>query len=242
MKILKHIPNTITCCNLLCGCMAVLSAFNGLFEGVLLWITGAAVFDFFDGMSARLLKAYSPIGKELDSLADMVSFGVAPAIAGMMFMRGMTVSDIMVLLPLIIAPLSALRLAKFNVDERQSENFIGLATPACALMTASMLASAEAYPALSAFLSGNVWVVPVFCVFIALLLISEIPMFSMKFKSLSPKENKVRYLFLGLALCTIIPAAVTGVRFSLMIFLVFAIYLIMNLFIALQKGLVKKVR
>ncbi len=221
--------------------MAVASAFDKAFEGVLLWIIGAAVFDFFDGMSARLLKAYSPMGKELDSLADMVSFGVAPAVAGMMFMQERTTSDILILLPLAIAPLSALRLAKFNIDERQTENFIGLATPACALMTASLLASAEFYPALSAFLSDNVWVVPAFCVILALLLTSEIPMFSMKFKSLSAKENRLRYLFVGVALSIVLLTAVAGWRFSIMIFFVFVIYLTLNLFTAVRKKLVKKV-
>ncbi|MGM9774294.1 MAG: CDP-diacylglycerol--serine O-phosphatidyltransferase [Candidatus Egerieousia sp.] len=240
MNIIRHIPNTITCCNLLCGCMAIVSAVNGQFEYVLLCIIGAAVFDFFDGMSARLLKAYSPIGKELDSLADMVSFGVAPAIAGFTFMMDLTDYKWMAIFPLLIAPLSALRLAKFNLDERQSENFIGLATPACALMVASLLACAEHYPVLFSFLSLNVYVLPLFCVILALLLTSEIPMFSMKFKSLNHKENRERFLFLDFVLGSVIATAIVGGRYSMMIFFAFAIYLIMNLFLALRKKLVKK--
>lgn len=242
MKIVRHIPNTITCCNLLCGCFAVMSAFNENFEGVLLWILGAAFFDFFDGMSARLLKAYSPVGKELDSLADMVSFGVAPAIAAVYFMKPLTGCAVLVYLPLIIAPLSALRLAKFNIDERQTENFIGLATPACALTVASMLATVySGEKALMTFVSGYPWIIPAVCTVLALLLTSGIPMFSMKFKSLSLRDNGERYLFLGIVLCSVLLLAAAGAGYMPIVFSVFAIYLIMNLFLALRKICIKKV-
>lgn len=242
MKIVRHIPNAITCCNLLCGCLALMSAFAGNFEGVLLWILGAAFFDFFDGMSARLLKAYSPVGKELDSLADMVSFGVAPAIASVYFMKPLTGCALLVYVPLIIAPLSALRLAKFNIDDRQAENFIGLATPACALTVASMLATVSSCKrVLMTFVSGNPWVIPAVCVALALLLTSGVPMFSMKFKSLSPRDNSARYIFLGIVLCTAVTLAAAGAGYALIIFSVFAIYLIMNLFLAVRKISVKKV-
>ncbi|OZA56958.1 MAG: CDP-diacylglycerol--serine O-phosphatidyltransferase, partial [Sphingobacteriales bacterium 39-40-5] len=137
----KHIPNSVTCLNLFSGCLGIVFAF----QGNLIWasyaIVIAAVFDFFDGMLARLLKAYSDIGKELDSLADMVSFGVLPSvIIYQLFALSPQIdfgADWLSFSAFIIAVFSALRLAKFNIDTRQSENFIGLPTPANALLIAS---------------------------------------------------------------------------------------------------------
>ena len=132
MNIIRHIPNTITSMNLLCGVLGVIASLNGRLElGFELMIL-AAVFDFCDGLAARLLKAYSEIGKELDSLADDVSFGVLPAV----MLYQISGTDILILkyLPLVLAAFSALRLAKFNLDERQHDSFIGLPTPAAAMI------------------------------------------------------------------------------------------------------------
>ena len=135
MSIRKHIPDTITSMNLLCGVMGVIFTLKGRPDIGFLLMIGGAVFDFFDGLAARLLKASSGIGKELDSLADMVSFGVLPSL--MLFGLGGSSVPVLKYLPLILAVFSALRLAKFNLDERQHEGFIGLPTPAAALIIGS---------------------------------------------------------------------------------------------------------
>ena len=133
MSIIRHIPNTITSMNLLLGIMGVICTFDGNFEAAFCLMLAAAVCDFCDGLSARLLGAYSDVGKELDSLADMVSFGLLPSLMLHRLMVSIGGESLLSYIPLIIAVLSAVRLAKFNVDERQTDNFIGLATPACAM-------------------------------------------------------------------------------------------------------------
>lgn len=136
----KHIPNSITCCNLISGCIATGLAFGNSIEMALLFIIIGAVFDFFDGMVARLLNVSSPIGKELDSLADVITFGLAPStiIFSMLHVMSYPVfleplRDYLPYGAFIMAAFSALRLAKFNLDERQALGFIGLPTPANAL-------------------------------------------------------------------------------------------------------------
>ena len=137
-SITRHIPNTITCCNLLSGCMAVMAAFNADAWHALLWVVAGSLFDFCDGLSARLFKAYSPIGKELDSLADLITFGLAPSVLCVMTLRQFnyandTIATIIPYIGLVIVVCAALRLAKFNTDERQTSSFLGLAVPANAL-------------------------------------------------------------------------------------------------------------
>ena len=142
----KHIPNTITCCNLISGCAATVFAIYGVPELALSLIILGAVFDFFDGMSARLLHVSSEIGKELDSLADVVTFGVAPSsilywYLGMIdypaFLEPMR--EVVPFFAYVLAAFSALRLAKFNLDTRQTTSFIGLPTPADALFWGSLI-------------------------------------------------------------------------------------------------------
>ena len=198
--ITRNIPNTITCCNLISGCIATLSAFMGEIHMALLWIIIGAIFDFFDGMSARLLHVSSPIGKELDSLADDITFGMAPA--GMVFYEmGIMeypaflapVQPYMPFVAFLIAAFSALRLAKFNLDERQAMGFIGLPTPANALFWGALLVGA------GDIIENTTWMFPVVIVMILLscwLLVSEIPMFALKFKHWGWKGNEVKYLFL----------------------------------------------
>lgn len=195
-RITRHIPNAITCCNLLCGCMAVMAAFNSDAWHTLLWVVAGSLFDFCDGMASRLLKAYSLIGKELDSLADLVTFGLAPAILCLMTLRELCVPDdttLMTLYPfiaLILVVSAALRLAKFNTDERQTTSFLGLAVPANALFWCGLfqtdLNSLPAAP----------WIIGVLVLLFAGLMVSRIPMFSLKFKSLRWADNKVRFIFL----------------------------------------------
>ena len=190
----KHIPNTITCCNLISGCIATYFAFLGDFEMALLFIIIGAVFDFFDGMSARLLGVSSPIGKELDSLADDITFGFAPSAIVFEYLRSET--ELLPFLVFVMAAFSALRLAKFNLDERQALGFIGLPTPANALFWGSLIAGAGDWMKTAPFIGDNLSLVIIAGVFISsYLLIAEIPMFALKFKHWGFKGNEVKYIF-----------------------------------------------
>src|SRR6201992_858548 len=140
-RVKKHVPNAITCANLFSGCIGIVLAFKGELIGASYAIFLSAIFDFFDGLASRVLKSFSGIGKDLDSLADMVSFGVLPAvIMYQLFLEAHQIDKVSSWLnfaAFLIPVFSALRLAKFNVDTRQAENFIGLPTPANAILIAS---------------------------------------------------------------------------------------------------------
>ena len=196
----KHIPNSITCCNLISGCIATGFAFAGNIKVALLLIIIGAVFDFFDGMLARLLNVSSPIGKELDSLADVITFGLAPSTIIFSQLHVMSyptflepLRDYLPYAAFIMAAFSALRLAKFNLDERQALGFIGLPTPANALFWGSLLVGVgeklETRPWALYFILAGVLIS-------SWLLVSEIPMFALKFKHWSFKGNEVKYLCL----------------------------------------------
>jgi len=186
----KHIPNFITCLNLFSGCIAAYLAFKGNYEGAFVAIMFSAIFDFFDGFAARLLKAYSPMGKELDSLADMISFGLAPGAIVFSLLSGTGINEWLPFVGFLIPVFSGLRLAKFNIDDRQTSSFLGLPVPANAIFWAGIVYS------FSPFLLNTIWLflllIGVFCY----LLISEIPMFSLKFKNVSWKGNQTQYFFL----------------------------------------------
>jgi CDP-diacylglycerol--serine O-phosphatidyltransferase len=186
----KHIPNFITTLNLFSGCVAVLLAFEGNYQGAFIVILLSAVFDFFDGFAARMLKAYSPMGKELDSLADMVSFGLAPGAIVFSLLTETKTCEWLPYLAFLIPIFSGLRLAKFNIDERQTSSFIGLPTPANAIFWGGMAFS------FSSFLVSNVWVLITLTVAFSYLLVAEIPMFALKIKSLKWKDNQIQYIFL----------------------------------------------
>ena len=209
----KHVPNTITSMNLFSGCIAIVMAFEGAFIWVVFWVILAAIFDFFDGMAARLLNAYSDIGKELDSLADVVSFGVAPAVALFILLRDYTfyseslifIQPYIHYLAFIIPVFSALRLAKFNIDERQTSSFIGLPTPANALFWISYVygihKSSMANTAILFLTMGLI-------VALSLLMVSEAPMFSFKFKNMKIKGNEKPLI---LIICAAVFVSVWGV-------------------------------
>lgn len=204
------IPNIITCMNLVSGCISISFAFYGDFKWAFLMIVIAAVFDFFDGFTARLLKSYSEIGKELDSLADMVSFGAAPAVILYNLLEAYTEPCWINYLVFVVAAFSALRLAKFNLDDRQSSEFIGLPTPANAILigaTAYIAAVGNSLPV--NLLASNPWYVIIFAVILSLLLTSEIRMFSLKFKNFGLKENLLRYIFM---LYTVVLVVVSGLE------------------------------
>ena len=189
----KHIPNTITCCNLISGCVATYWAFEGIAEFALLFIIIGAVFDFFDGMTARLLGVSSPIGKELDSLADCVTFGFAPSAIIFNYLCSFhTESPVLPFFAFIMAAFSALRLAKFNLDERQALGFIGLPTPANALFWGSLIVGAKDY---LEEISYTPYVLLALVLLSCYLLVSEIPMFALKFKHWGWKGNEIKYIF-----------------------------------------------
>lgn len=212
MSITKHIPNTITCLNLCSGCISCVMACGGNLYMAALFVILAAVFDFLDGFAARWLHAYSSIGKDLDSLADVVSFGVAP---GMMLFsvwmdafEGGAIDSVFLFVPylaFIIPAFSALRLAKFNNDPRQTTSFIGLPVPANALFWISAVYSTQQLAA------GNVILYTVVALIgigiTSFLLVSEIPMFSLKIKSLAWKGNEFRYI---LGICAVLFVALWG--------------------------------
>ena len=191
----KHIPNTITCLNLISGCIATYYAFMGNFQLALLFIIIGAVFDFFDGMVARLLHVSSPIGKELDSLADDITFGFAPSAIVFSYLEPET--ELLPFVVFVMAAFSALRLAKFNLDERQAMGFIGLPTPANALFWGALIVGAGECMKTAPFIGANLSLVILGGVFISCwLLIAEIPMFALKFKTWGWKGNEVKYIFL----------------------------------------------
>lgn len=216
----KHLPNAVTCLNLFSGCLGLVFAFNGELKLASLAIVISAVLDFFDGMLARLLKAYSEIGKELDSLADMVSFGVLPsAIIYQLFKLSPQLGNISEWInysAFLISIFSALRLAKFNIDTRQSDNFIGLPTPANALLIASFpMILDQGLFFLSSYIL-NPFFLFIFSLGMGILLVAEIPLMSLKMKDLSFRTNLYRYIlvFSSLLLLVIFKfAAAPGIIF-----------------------------
>jgi CDP-diacylglycerol--serine O-phosphatidyltransferase len=221
----KHIPNALTSANLFCGCLGILFVIRGEYEITAYLTLAAAVFDFFDGFAARMLKVKSDIGKELDSLADCVTFGVLPAFVLFKLLDGAPN------LPFVyaqysafhIAVFSALRLAKFNVDTRQSESFIGVPTPANALLWVSL-------PFLIAknnFLSGLV-AEPIFLlllsVIMSFLMNAELPLLALKFKNFSVRENIWRYLLVLIAAGIVSVWGFAGISFAVVAYVLLSIF------------------
>lgn len=225
-SITRHIPNAVTCLNLFSGCVASVMAFEGRYELAFLFIVLSAVFDFFDGMLARLLKAYSNIGKDLDSLADDVSFGLAPSLIVFSLLREMClpsqgINALIPYLAFLISVFSALRLAKFNNDTRQTTSFIGLPVPANALFWASLVSGYH-----DILTNGSIHplvVVTVVCLF-SWLLVSEIPMFSLKFKNLSWKDNKVSFSFLIICIVLLAILQVRGMATCIVWYILLSLF------------------
>lgn len=228
MTIRKHIPNSITCMSLISGCVATVMAFEGNLFGALIWIIIAAVFDFCDGFAARLLKAYSPMGKELDSLSDMVSFGVAP---GMVLYRLLTecapslpfgaYNVYLPFLAFVIPTFSGLRLAKFNIDERQTTSFIGLPVPAHALFWGSTAYAVQPALANHAALLTAI-LLPLACLS-SWLLVSEVPMFSLKVKSWGWKGNEFRYLLVACAIVFVALWGCLGIAGTILLYIILSL-------------------
>ncbi len=212
--ITRHIPNFVTACNLFSGCIAAVMAFQANYEAAILFIILGATFDFFDGMLARLFHVSGPLGKELDSLADDITFGFAPSVIVFSlfkevqypaFMQSMT--DIFPYTAFIIAVFSALRLGKFNIDPRQSSSFIGLPTPANALFWGSLVVGGHSLLTSDAF---NALYLFILVLLMSYLLVAELPMFSLKFKNLSWKDNKISYIFLLVCIPLLVIFRISG--------------------------------
>lgn len=227
----KHIPNMITSANLLCGCIAIISVNNNQIILACLLVLLGAFFDFFDGLSARLLKVSSPIGAQLDSLADVVTFGLVPAFIAMKQLEVLSSYSWVPYLALLIAVFSAIRLAKFNVDDRQTDQFIGLPTPANALFWISIPLIQWQGEEMESVIDSS-WISSMFqtqAIIIALviifsyLLVAELPLLALKFKQWSWKGNESRFLLLltSVVLCTLFYFA--AIPFILILYLILSI-------------------
>ncbi len=234
MKLFKHLPNFITLLNLFCGLLSIYFFSVDQLAWASYMIFVAAVLDFFDGFSARLLKAYSPLGAQLDSLADVVSFGVAPAfiLFGLIKIShglpDITVSDVNLLpfVALIVPLFTALRLAKFNIDTRQTESFIGLPSPASGLLLASLpLVRSQLYEGQSLFymVVTNAYFYVGIGLLMSFLMVSELPLFGLKFKSFTLKGNEVRYFFLLSAIILIIALQFVAIPFIILLYLLLSL-------------------
>lgn len=240
MKIVKYIPDAITSMNLLCGTLGVIAAFQARVDIAFYLMLAAALFDFCDGLAARALDAYSDFGKELDSLSDLVSFGVLPAVMMVCNMKTFTFSDSWICyIPVLLAVFSGLRLAKFNLDPRQHDSFIGLPTPACAMLCGSLCCFTAMEPSsILATWAGGYCLMPTLTIVMCFLLVCEIPMFSIKFGKGTTKARiltikRVSFLVeIGLAIALV---ALLHVNWTLAVTLGFTIYILKNIIYAIFK-------
>jgi CDP-diacylglycerol--serine O-phosphatidyltransferase len=235
----KHIPNMLTLLNLLCGCLAIISTFHKSFELTAILLMMAAVFDFFDGFAARLLGVHSELGKQLDSLADMVTFGVVPGFVMYQLIIYAIGSGAAYLGPdepvwylayagMLIPLFSAYRLAKFNIDTRQSDQFIGLPTPANALLISflPLLMIPEGNAIAEILLKPYVLIT--LCAIQSYLMVAELPMIALKFKSFGWKGNEWRYLLLLLSAVVVLLIKQKAVPFIIILYVVLS--LIQNMY------------
>lgn len=224
----KQIPNILTLSNLFSGCIAIVMAFQGNFKAVVIWVVIAAFFDFLDGMAARILKAYSPLGKELDSLADVISFGVAPASAVFILLRDYSLipgyleslQPWIPYLALLIPVFGAYRLAKFNIDERQTTSFLGLPIPANGLFWISYCYG------MTGAVAGNeniFYLTVSLIILMSLAMISEIPMFSLKIKKLALKGNERQTILIILMALLVAFLGIIGVAWGIVVYILLSI-------------------
>ena len=228
----KHIPNMITSLNVVCGIAGVVFAFKGRCDLAFILMLCAGVFDFCDGLAARALGAYSEMGRELDSLCDLVSFGVLPSVMLYNASKVCKMTESWVCwTPLLITVFSALRLAKFNVDPRQTHGFLGLPVPACAIFVGSLCCyvAHDQSCFLALWCAGEVFV-PALSVCLSALLVSEIPMFSLKFSR--SDDNALlrgkRLAFAAKVVASLAVCFICRLHWSVAPLLVFAVYIIVN--------------
>lgn len=216
---IRHIPNFLTCCNLVCGCLGIVYCLEERNVPAAYFVWAAAFFDFLDGFAARMLKVISPIGKELDSLADMVSFGLLPSLVMYKMLGASSPNSWLPYLGFFIAVCSALRLAIFNVDETQRDSFKGLNTPANTLFITSL-----------PLLHGQVgswlyqdWVLILITITFSLLLVSRIEIFAFKFKDFSWKNNKVRFTFIAVSVLLLVLLGKIALPLLILLYIVFSL-------------------
>lgn len=224
----RQIPNFLTCCNLLCGCFGIVFLLEDRNVPAAYFIWAAGVFDFFDGFVARLLKVTSPIGKELDSLADVISFGLLPSLVMYKLIGNSTTNEWLPYIAFMIAAFSAIRLAIFNIDEAQTDNFKGLNTPANSIFISSL-------PLLPASVTSGLfqdWILVMITIVFSLLMVSRIEIFALKFKNFGWADNKLRFTFLILAVLLLIVFQFSALP------LIILLYIVLSL---LGKALLKKI-
>ena len=243
MQFTKHVPNSITLLNLFCGCLAVLFAVQGQLITAAFFAMLGILFDFFDGLAARALNAYSELGLQLDSLADVVTSGVVPGIVmyqllvrvfGQPFYISsgtwengqlQTVFDIsyVSLLGLLITLASAYRLAKFNIDTRQTDSFIGLPTPANTLLILSLPLILEFQPSVftRSIIENEIFLLAL--TFLSCYLLNaELNLFALKFKTWGFKENAMRYVFLILCLILLLTLKFIAIPVIILLYIIFS--------------------
>ena len=219
-RLSSYIPNIITCCNLTAGSLAVIMALRGTFEQAAIFILIAAVCDFLDGLSARLLHAYSDMGKELDSLSDLISFGLAPGLMVYALLNDYLLLpygnlEYLAYIALLIPVAGGIRLAKFNVDDRQTTSFIGLPIPANALFWIGVC-----------FADTRDWhpvIILALIVLFSYLMVSNLPMFSLKASNLSWSNNKLRYILIIPSLGLIIWLGLTGLAGAIIAYILLSL-------------------
>jgi CDP-diacylglycerol--serine O-phosphatidyltransferase len=219
MNLKKHIPNALTCCNLLCGCMGIVYCLENKEIPAAYFVWAAGVFDFFDGFAARWLKVTSAIGKELDSLADMVSFGLLPSLVMYKMLASVSASPWLPYFAFLIAVCSALRLAVFNIDETQHDNFKGLNTPANTIFITSLVF----LPASIHSIVMTDWMLSLITLVFSLLMVSRLDILAFKFKNFSWQENKLRFTFLALAVLLLLLGGKAAIPVIILFYIAFSL-------------------
>jgi len=238
MNVKGQIPNVLTLGNLFCGTLATIFAVNGDFINTALFVVLGIFFDFFDGFVARLLKVQGELGKQLDSLADMVTSGVAPGIVmvqllaytyGIKDISSLKINNIIPYLGLLLTLFACYRLAKFNIDTRQSDSFIGLPTPAMSLFVVSLpLIIQFTDNAFFVNLIENRFFLMVITFLLSYVMVAELPLFSLKFKSFGFKGNEIKYLFLVVSLLLLLVLKFIALPIIILLYVLFS--LVNNLF------------
>jgi CDP-diacylglycerol---serine O-phosphatidyltransferase len=237
MKIRRLIPNLLTAGNLVGGILAIISALTGSLEAAPLFIFISAIFDFLDGFAARLLKVQSEMGKQLDSLADMVTFGVAPGIIMFVYLNQSIAITwrgeyrLMTAIAFLIPVCALFRLAKFNLDERQSDSFIGLPTPAMTIFFASLPllvpVNDQALYSLNPNWAQTIILDPIFIIssiiVLSFLMVSELPLFSLKLKHLKIKGNEIRYIFLTISIILLATLFVWALPIIILLYIILSV-------------------
>ena len=224
---MKHIPNTLTLLNLLAGCMAIVSISNGNLSYASWWLILALVFDLLDGAVARFLNATSPLGKQLDSLSDIVSFGAAPGFMMYTLLDRFTDNTYLPYTAFLLPVFAAIRLARFNIDPSQEKEFRGLPVPAAALMVLSIPMALNCklggIPWLNDFYSSPIGLIFI-VVILSVLMVSPMKLFSLKISSIYWKHNRARYILIAFTIVLFLMY-----RFASVIFILVA-YFLLSLF------------